>query len=355
MTEPARGEGRAPTTSPVRARDGGRPHLVHRADDADGPLEEAPDNRGHVLRLVASRLAAAVFVLWAAITVTFLAVQLMPGDTVSLLLGESRNDPDARARTIERWSLDQPVWRQYVDYLARVPRGDLGISYDLSRPVADLIAEAIRPTLTLTVAGLAGAVLLAYLATLASTGRLAVLRPVLTVVELVLLSAPPFWIGIVLLLVFSFQLGWFSVIDPSSWQALVLPALALALPLGAYLAQILRDGVVRAMEQPFAVTALSRGVSTFTALRRHAVRHATLPVLTVLGLMAGGLLGGAVITEQVFGRAGLGTLALNAVTVKDIPLMLGVTLVGTFAFVVMSTIVDLVGIAVDPRIRAARS
>ncbi|HEY0188875.1 MAG TPA: ABC transporter permease [Cellulomonas sp.] len=327
---------------------------------ADGP---APGRTGQprrtVLRatalLVLARLGSAVLVLWAAVTVTFLAVHAMPGDTVSLLLGDNRDDEALRARTIERWDLDHPLWYQYLRYLIRIPTGDLGTSYDLSRPVSELIGDALGPTLQLAFAGALTAVVIAYLATLATSTRLRFLRPVAHLVELVLLSAPPFWIGIVLLLVFSFQLGWFSIIDTGSWQALVLPTLSLGLPIGAYLTQILRDGADRALEQPFAVTARSRGLSAFGVYRRHALRHGSVPVVTVLGLVVGSLIGGAVVVEQVFGRAGLGQLAVNAVTVKDVPLILGVALVATAAFVAASTAVDLVALVIDPRLRSDAS
>lgn len=327
-------------------------HLVNH-DAAEAPTSAPPVRSVRTtLGLIAVRVLTALAVLWAAVSITFVAIQIMPGDTVSVLLGENRDDPDLRQRTIERWGLDQPVWAQYLTYLVRIPTGDFGISYDLRKPVAELIGDALVPTLQLAGAAGVGAVVVAYAITLATSGRLRVIRPVSNVIELVLLSAPPFWIGIVALMVFSFQLGWFSIVRADSWQALVLPAASMAVPIGCYLAQILRDGVDRAVEQPFAVTARARGLSQFGVLRRHALRHGSVPMVTVLGLIVGSLIGGAVIMEQVYGRAGLGLLAVNAVTVKDIPLILGVTLVATAAFVVASTLVDVLALAIDPRLRA---
>lgn len=316
-----------------------------------GPVPAPGTTRGLVWR-IARRIGSGVVVLWLAVTVTFVAVQVAPGDTVALLLGENRDDPVLRAQTIARWGLDQPVWVQYLTYLVRIPRGDLGISYTLRRPVSDLIVESFGPTLQLAVAGTVAAVLLAVLATVVTTSGARWLRPVAELVELVLNSAPPFWIAIVLLAVVSFRLGWFSVIDVHSWQALVLPTASLALPIGAYLAQVLREGVDRALEQPFAVTARARGLSRTAVTVRHALRHAALPTLNLVGLIFGSLLGGAVIVEQVFGRPGLGQIAVDAVMVKDLPLILGVALASTFAFVVVSTAVDVVSIVLDPRLRA---
>jgi peptide/nickel transport system permease protein len=301
--------------------------------------------------LAARRVGSGIFVLWVAVSLTFVAVQLAPGDTVSLLLGENRDDPVLRAQTIERWGLDQPVWVQYLTYLARIPTGDLGISYTLRRPVADLIWTGIGPTFQLTAAAALSAIVLAVLGAVLTTAPIRGLRPFAAVVELVLLSAPPFWLAIVLLWGVSFRLGWFSIVQQDSWQALVLPTAALALPIGAYLTQVLVEGVERALTQPFVTTARARGISRFAARARHALRHAALPAVHLIGLIVGSLLGGAVIVEQVFGRPGLGQLAVDAVTVKDIPLILGIALVSTAAFIAVSTVVDLIGTAIDPRLR----
>ncbi|MDR1263980.1 MAG: ABC transporter permease [Propionibacteriaceae bacterium] len=318
---------------------------------ADPPARHRRSGR-RLYRLVGARLAQAVFVLWAAITVTFVAVHAMPGDTVSLLLGENRDDPVLRAATIARWGLDQPAWAQYLIYLRRIPSGDLGTSYSLRQPVAELIAQSMVPTFQLAAAGLVAAVVIGFVVAYATTGRLPLLRPAANTLEIVFLSAPPFWLAIVLLAVFSFKLGWFSVIDYRSAAGLVLPAAAIALPMGFYLAQVLRDGIDRALEQPFALTARARGLSWAGVRRRHALRHASLPAITLIGLIAGGLLGGAVICETVFARPGLGQIAVAAVMVKDIPLILGIALVSTFAYIAASTTADLAALILDPRLRA---
>ncbi|MDR2564940.1 MAG: ABC transporter permease [Bifidobacteriaceae bacterium] len=321
-------------------------------------IEEAPaDPRSRtrvVAWLIARRLGGALLVLWIAVSVTFVAVQIAPGDTVSLLLGENRDDPVMRAATIQRWGLDQPLWVQYFTYLSRIPSGDLGVSYTMRQNVADLIAQGAGPTITLTLTATVTALVIAVLATLINTAPVKGLRAVTSGIQLVILSLPPFWLAILLLTVVSFRWGWFSIIDHDSWQALVLPTLALAIPSGFFLTQVLSDGVFRAVEQPFAVSARARGLSPARVRYRHAVKHAALPAVNLVGLQIGGLLGGAVIVEQIFGRPGLGQLAVNAVTVKDVPLILGVTLVSTAAYVAASTAVDLIGIALDPRLRSGR-
>jgi peptide/nickel transport system permease protein len=319
-------------------------------------LEASPAGRrtGRFSLLVLRRIAAGVFVLWVAVTITFVAIQLAPGDTVALLLGENRDDPVLRAQTIARWGLDQPLWVQYVTYLARIPSGDLGISYTLRKPVSELIVMGMWPTFQLTAAAAIGAVLIAVAVAVLTTAPIPGLRRVAAAIELVVVCAPPYWLAIVLLWAVSFQLGWFSIVQQGSWQALVLPTASLALPIGAYLSQILVEGLDRAMAEPFVTTARSRGISLLAARARHALRHASLPVIHLVGLIVGSLLGGAVIVEQVFGRPGLGQLAVDAVMVKDVPLILGITLVSTAAFVICSAMVDLIGMAIDPRVRTSR-
>lgn len=310
---------------------------------------ERRSGHGALAFLVVRRVLAGVLVLWAAITATFLAIQLAPGDTVSLLLGENRDDPVLRAQTIERWGLNQPLWVQYLTYLRRIPSGDLGISYTLRQPVAHLIAINAGPTFTLAAVAAAGAIVIAILGALIVTSPVHWLRPLVSGYELIMVSAPSFWLAIVLLWLFSFELGWFSIVKQGSWQALVLPAASLALPIGAYLSQLLVSGIDRAMEQPFIITTRARGSSLLAARIQHALRHAALPALHMLGLIVGSLLGGAVIVEQVFGRVGLGQLLVDAVKVKDMPLILGVTLVTTAVFVAASTVVDILGTLIDPR------
>lgn len=324
------------------------------SDIEDGSLKSNENTRA-TIRAIAfqavSILGGGVVVLWAAVTIAFLAIHLAPGDTAALLLGpENQNDPVLLAQANERWGLDRPLWVQYAGYLSGAIHGDLGESFVLKRPVTQVLGEQLWPTVQL--AGLAFALALAFAAigTLLTAGH-PWRRSVSSSVELVLVSLPSFWIGIILLAVFSFSLGWFPVSGAGSFSALVLPALALAIPLGAYLTQVFREGTERSLEVPYSTTARSRGISD-TGLRvHHSLRHGVLPVITLSGLVVGSLLGGAVITEQVFGRPGLGQVTVAAVHAKDVPVILGVAIVATAAFVIATTIADLLRLLVDPRIR----
>lgn len=305
-----------------------------------------------MLRLVLARLGTAAVVLLAAVTVTFLAVYAAPGQTVDLILGEDRENAQLRAEIVALWGLDRPLLAQYALYLGGLLRGDLGTSYLLRLPVSDVIGEQLGATVALTFTAFAIAVVLAVTLALLTSGRAGVVRRLASGLELVLLSIPAFWIGIVLLAVLSFQLGWFPVSGGSGWRSSALPALALALPITGLLSQVLREGLDRAGAEPFALTARSRGVSPIAVRTRHGLRHASLPGLQIAGIVVGSLLGGTVIVEQVFGRPGLGGITVDAVYGKDLPVVLGVALVAAATFVAVSTIVDLLALLIDPRLRS---
>ncbi|GAA4233907.1 peptide/nickel transport system permease protein [Streptosporangium album] len=303
---------------------------------------------------VARRLGSGLAVLWAAATAAYVSLLLVPGDTVDVLIGDGLDTPERRAQIIAEWGLDRSALRQYGDYLARLLHGDLGHSYILQRGVGDILASQIGPTVRLALtAALFGSVLALALA-LTTAGRRPWLGGLAGLSELVAVSVPPFLIGILLLAVFSFTLGWFPVSGDQGPVSLVLPAVALSLPICGVLGQVLREGLERALEEPFAVTARSRGITERRLVARHALRHALLPAVTLTGWFTGTLLGGAIIVESVFGRPGLGQVTLSAVTGKDMPVVMAVVLLSALVYVTVSTIVDLTYLAIDPRLRSSR-
>ncbi|GAB3931952.1 ABC transporter permease [Micromonospora vulcania] len=303
------------------------------------------------LPAVARRLGSGLIVLWVAATAAYLALLAAPGDTVDNIVGDGADTPQIRAEIIAEWGLDRPGVVQYLDYLWRLAGGDLGRSYLLQRPVNEVIGEQLAPTLTLAVAAAGLGTLLALVLAVATAGdRRPWLRRASSGTELLLVSTPPFLIGIVLLSVLSFRFGLFPVSGDQGLGALVLPAVTLALPIAGLLAQVLRDGLDRALDEPFVLTARSRGVRERTVLLRHALRHALLPAVTLAGWLFGILLGGAVIVEQVFGRPGLGQVTLTAVTSRDMPVVLAVVTLSA-AYVVVNTAADLAYLLVDPRLR----
>ncbi|MGN9846838.1 ABC transporter permease [Nonomuraea sp. H19] len=300
------------------------------------------------------RLATGLAVLWAAATASYIALLLAPGDTIDILIGDGADTPEIRAKIIAEWGLDRPEIVQYLSYLWRLLHGDLGRSYQLQRGVGEILTTQVGPTVQLTLAAAGAGVVLACVIAIVTAGRGRWLRGAASAAELVSVSVPPFLIGIVLLSVFSFTLGWFPVSGAQGPRSLVLPALALGLPVAGVLGQVLRGGLERALEQPFAVTARARGLTERALVARHALRHALIPAVTLAGWFTGTLLGGAVITEVLFGRPGLGQVAMQAVTGRDMPVVMAVVLLSAVAYVTISTLLDLAYRVIDPRIRADR-
>lgn len=302
-------------------------------------------------RAVLGRLASAVLVLWLAATSVFFLTRLVPGDPVHAILGVSgaAPSPELVAATRAAHGLDQPVLVQYGGYLAGLLRGDLGTSYQLKRPVADVVGEQIGATVQLTVAALvlAWGIALASILLTARVGRF--LDGLGRVVEVVLASLPHFWVGILLLVVFAFGLGWFPVAGGDGLVALVLPALTMAIPLAGFLAQVTRESFTDALEQPFATTSRARGAREVVVRFRHALRHAVLPGLTLSGWAVGSLLSGAVVAEVVFARQGIGRTLVEAITARDLPVVLAVVVLAAAAYVGVNLVVDALHRVADPR------
>lgn len=299
---------------------------------------------------ITGRIGGGVLVLWAAISLSFIGVWLAPGDIVSLLVGEQVRTPAIEAAIRAEWGLDQPLWQQYLSYLWRIVHGDFGRSYLLNVEVGPLVTSQLLPTLKLTAAALVVSVIFA-LTVAVTTAHRRWGRSLASGLELLLASTPSFWLGIVLLFIFSFTLRWFPVAGDRNASALVLPALSLGLAQGAVVSQVLRRGLEEALDQPFSLTLRAWGIGNLRIRLRHALRHAALPAVTLTGWLVGGLLSGAVITEQVFSRPGLGKVTVDAVLGKDLPVVLAVAILSALIYVVMSTLVDVLYLLLDPRLR----
>jgi peptide/nickel transport system permease protein len=300
------------------------------------------------------RILTGVLVLWAAVTLSFAAVQLAPGDIVSLLIGQQLSTPEIQAAIRREWGLDQPLYQQYLHYLWRILHGDFGRSYVLNTDVGQLVVNQLWPTLELTGAALVVTVVFAVGLAVLTAGRRWGGRAA-SGLELLLASTPSFWLGIMLLFVFSFTLKLFPVAGDHGFSSVVLPALSLGLAQGAVIGRVLRKGIERALDEPFALTVRSWGVGGLALRVRHALRHAALPAVTLAGWLVGGVLSGAVITEQVFGRPGLGKITVDAVLAKDMPVVLAIAILSATIYVVLSTAVDLLYLLIDPRLRERRA
>lgn len=301
-------------------------------------------------RRAASRLGASVVVAWGSTTAAFFALHALPGNIADILAGDL-DYPGLREAIAAEWGLDRSLPAQYIDFLRRIASGDFGTSYELRTPVADVVASQLWPTVHLAVSAGILALLIAVVVATLTSGQGRIARAVASFVELVFASTPVFWLGILLLMAFSFTLQWLPVSGDQGWASLVLPAVTLALPTAGLLTQVLREAMEKTLDQPFVVTVRARGLTEWRVRVRHVLRHAALPVMTLGGWLIGGLLGGAVITEKVFGRPGLGTVTLNAVLSHDVPVVLAVVLLAAFIHVAASTLLDLLYVLIDPRLK----
>jgi peptide/nickel transport system permease protein len=305
---------------------------------------------------VLNRAAGAALVLWGAASLGFLALHLVPGDPVTVLLGGSVTTGSAavRAEITREFGLDRPPAAQYLTFLGHLARGDLGLSYQQQQPVGRIIGEQFGSTAALASLALALILAIALVSAVSTAGRRRSVRGSVSGVELVAFSTPAFWLGILLLTMFSFRLQVFPVAGDEGWRSLVLPALTLAVPFGSLLSQVLREGVEAALDQPFALTARSRGVGPLAVRARHALRHALVPAVTIGGWLVGGLLGGTVLVETVFARPGIGRVAVEAVNSHDIPVVVGLIMLSAAVYLVVNTLVDVLYLLIDPRLRGAR-
>ena len=297
------------------------------------------------------RLAGGVLVLWAVATLTFFALRLIPGDPVLAILGgQSANPtPETIAEATREYGLDKPLAVQYGLYLGRLVQGDLGVSYSQHLPVTKVLAEQSWATLQLTFTSLLLAWLLVLLLTVLTAGRRRWVSNLASLAETLSAALPHFWIGILLLAVFAFGLRWFPPAGSDGWRTLVLPSLALAIPLAGFIAQVTRESLEFTLEQPFVLTARTRGLSETAVRFKHALRHAVLPGISLSGWAIGALISGAVVIEVIFSRKGLGRQLYQAVQAQDLPLTIGISLAVAAVYVLANIVVDLLYLWFDPR------
>ncbi len=305
---------------------------------------------------VATRFAQALVVVWAAFTVTFIAVRLLPGDPVDLMLtgsnGFSTPTPEQVAQARAQLGFNHSLIRQYVDALTDATHGDFGSSIATGRPVSSMITEALPSTLRLG----ATALVLALVAgtavgLLANLAPFAPLRQGLRSLPAAGISLPSFWVGLMLLELLSFRWHVFPAFGGGGLRGLVLPACALASPGAALVAQVVGKSLHDSLRRPWADTMRAAGLPPGRLLVAHGLRNAAIPALTVLGLLVGNLIGGAVVVETVFSRPGMGLITQAAVTAQDLPVVQGVVVVASVGFAATNLLVDLLYPLLDPRLR----
>ncbi|MEU9804556.1 ABC transporter permease [Mycobacterium sp. NPDC050853] len=304
-------------------------------------------------REIFGRLLGIAVVVWGAGTLSFVALQLMPGDTVDALLGPNVGaSPELRQEIVGALHLDRPVGEQYLSFLGRLVRGDFGQSYRLGRPVSDILAESAWPTVQLSVTAIVFTAILALALAVPWSLGAGRIRGVIALAELIGSSVPSYWLGIVAIGVFAFRLRWFPAAGSGTVDAVILPAVALALPIGCVLARVLQDSFERSGTAPFTLTVRARGVSRLGVTVRHHLRHAATSVVTLGGWTLASFLGGAVIIEVVFARSGFGRTLVDAVSARDMPVVTAITVLCALLFATLNWAIDLVNRRIDPRLRS---
>jgi len=304
-----------------------------------------------MLRYIGNRLIAAVPTVLLVTVLVFLILHLIPGDPAEIFLGENRSTPELLAKVRADMGLDRPLHVQYLSYMGGVLRGDFGRSLNNNRPVLGEILGRLPATLELTLAAMAiGTVLGMSLGIISALGHNTWVDTAAMALALLGVSMPIFWMSLLLIFFFSVHLNWFPAIGQGGIERLVLPAFALGLLSSSTLARLVRSSMLEVLSQDYVRTARAKGLRDRTVVLRHALKNALIPTITVLGLQFGQLIGGAVITETIFARRGLGRLYVDSILNKDFTMVQAMTLFLALAYVLINLAVDVAYAAVDPRI-----
>lgn len=297
------------------------------------------------------RLILVIPVLIGVSIVAFWMIRAIPGDPARIIAGEAANEETVE-RIREQYGLNEPPHIQYAIFVKKLLEGDLGRSIRSRRPVSDEIKTRIGPTLELAVGSLLVAVIIGV-----STGVLSAVRPnswidaVSMFIALVGISMPVFWLGLMFMYLFSYQLEWFPTAGRGTWRHLVLPALTLGLSSAAIIARMTRSSMLEVLRQDYVRTARAKGMHERLIVLKHAFRNALIPIITVTGLQFGTLLGGAVLTESVFAWPGIGRLMVDSIIARDYPVVQAAVLVVAVGFIAINLLVDILYAYVDPAIR----
>lgn len=302
-------------------------------------------------RFLVQRALHSIIVLFGVLTLVFILVRLVPADPVVIMAGQNAS-PKEIQETRHALGLDQPIYVQYGIYLSKVATGDLGSSLSQHRPAAQLVMERFPATLQLTLAAMLLAILAAFPTGLLAAMKRGSLYDTATMAGSLLgQSMPTFWLGIMLIMVFAVRLRWLPTSGYGGWRHMVLPTVTLALYMMALIARMNRSAMLEVLRADYLRTARAKGLRERVVMVRHALRNALIPVITVIGLQTGTLLGGAVITETVFAWPGIGLLAVDSITTLDYPVVQAVVILSGIVFVVINFLLDVVYVWIDPRIR----
>ena len=313
-----------------------------------------------MLRFTLTRLLSLCLSLAVASVVIFAAIEVLPGDPASIMLGVNAQ-PDTLAALRAELGLDQPMAARYLDWIGGLLQGDFGISYTYRTPVVEMIGDRLAVSLPLALFSLALTVVIAFpVGIWAAARRGSVADVAIMGLTQLGVAIPNFWFAMLMVLVFAINLQWFSAGGFAGWDAgllpalksLTLPAIALALPQASILARVMRSALLDTLSEDFIRTARAKGLSRREALWRHALRNALIPVLTIIGMQFSFLLAGGIIIENVFYLPGLGRLIFQAISARDLIVVESVVMLLVFAVIVVNFLVELAYAAVDPRLRA---
>jgi peptide/nickel transport system permease protein len=304
-----------------------------------------------MLTFITHRLAGSLLVIFGVVTIVFLLIHMIPGDPVEIMLGESASTADREALRVAL-GLDQPLLVQFRHYLSGLLHLDMGQSIHYRRPVSELLLERLPATGLLAAATLIITLVLALpLGIIAAVRRNTLWDTGAMSFSMLGVSIPNFWLGPMLILVFSLWLGWFPVSGRSGFASVILPALTLGTGLVAVLSRMVRSSMLEVLSEDYMRTAKAKGLSPQRIILHHGLRNALLPVITLLGLQLGALLAGAVITETVFSWPGVGLLTIESIQSRDYPVVQACVLLISVTYVFVNLLTDLAYAWIDPRIR----
>ncbi|UCD83795.1 MAG: ABC transporter permease [Deltaproteobacteria bacterium] len=302
-------------------------------------------------RYLFRRLLLLVPVVWGVSTLVFLFLYLIPGDPVEIMLGETAQAAD-KTLLRQELGLDRPVHLRYLEFLGGLVRGDLGSSFYFKQKVLRTILERYPATLELALAAMVVAIIIAVpLGIISAIRQYSLIDNTSMFLALIGVSMPNFWLGPLLILIFSIQLNLLPVSGREGVASLILPAITLGTALAAILSRMTRASMLEVLRDEYITTARAKGLKEKVVILRHALRNALIPIITVIGLQSGALLSGAIITETIFSWPGIGRLLIQAIETRDYPLVQGCVLVISFSYVVVNLLTDILYAYVDPRIR----
>ncbi|WP_141430902.1 ABC transporter permease [Bacillus sp. 03113] len=304
------------------------------------------------MKQISQRVASTFIVIFGSLFIVFSMNYFLPGDAVDQMMAGNDASPEAAKMLRQELGLDLPFHTQFMNYLTNLIHGDFGQSIISHEPVIDKILTQLPATIQLTLSSAGIALLIGiFIGVLSAIHHNTLFDHLARILSLIGTSMPTFWSGILLILIFSVHLKWFPSMGSNGWKTLVLPAITLGLYGAGYIIRMVRNSTLEVINEPFILTLRSKGLPERFVMYRHALRNALIPAITMIGVIIGELLGGAVITESVFSRQGIGRLVADAIVAKDLPVIQGVVFFTALIYVLMNLMIDISYTFIDPRIR----